>query len=625
MNAIETPKSGEVTDIEANMVILQDLLGTKDEIFAKINSISGQCEDLLSETAPVGHVALQKSLHELQDAKGSFVSRLNAVKLSLDDQLYLWKDYLNLIKQVTNMTDQAESNLKQALLPQDTLSEKRVQWEAVKHLFYVMKQDESTVIQFKNKTAKLLQIKPSNTYTQRGEQAVTRYYQLIEELNSAINTLKEIFANHTKLKECADDLINWMRQIRSKIPNYTKSLSDRLALEAAIEDLEKLLPKRKQGSEKMSALLEAKSLVLRDGCTSDAGKKMVETEVGTLRNDFQGLCNEIEEVDMKLQQVWAELKQFRKDYEEVSEELLQVETEIKTFKAVLQPDLPTKEKAVEKIKEYIQHLDDIKEQADDITNDAKNLLASHLEGYIRNQLSVLTSRLQVANNLAKDMLGRAEDAFQQHKSFSELVEKAKAWIVLATEKTDSCSRNYDTRKAIEEQLAVLQESLRKMDEGQGLVHSAVNTSERVVRSTHQDGRQAIIDDVHKLQSDIEMLTSRIGDAKVAAESALMQWDDFKSSEQRMRQWIDDHKKKLHDLQKEGKALCLNTNYCLRCVWLCLKSTTAFESVRFGIVAKYLFQLETRKNQGNYLIFSNQFISRFLLTYDLSWFMIIIRR
>ncbi|XP_028967016.1 nesprin-1 [Galendromus occidentalis] len=548
LGSIEQQTAGEVADLEGNIATVQLLLKDKDEIFSKINVVSGLCEGLLGETAPAGHAALHNAVQELQDMKGDFVSRLNALKRALDEQHHVWKDYLNMVNQVTSLIEQAEGNLKLALQPQDTLSEKRAQWESVKHLLYVMKQDESTVFQLKNKTAKLIESKPPNRYTEKGERAVNRYHELVSEIESAISTLNEIYAQHSKLKECADELIGWMRQIRSKIPNLTKSLSDRLALEAAIEDLEKLLPKRKQGSEKMSALLEAKSLVLRDGCTSEAGRKMVETEVGTLRNDFHGLCNEIEEVDMKLQQVWAELKQFRKDYEEVSEELLQVETEIKSYKQRLQPDLEAKDKNVDDIKACIQHLDDIKEQADDIANDAKNLLASHLESYIRNQLSVLTSRLQVAANLARDVLGRAEEACEQHRAFAALVHKAKDWIHTATARLNACSGAKDTREELEAQLNSLQELLRKMDEGQSLVHSVVNSSDRVVRSTHQDGKQTIIDDVHKLQSDLEMLMSRLGDAKVAAESALMQWDDFKSSEKRMRQWIEDHKKKLSDLK-----------------------------------------------------------------------------
>ena len=108
-------------------------------------------------------------------------------------------------------------------------------------------------------------------------------------------------------------------------------------------------------------------------------------------------------------------------------------------------------------------LDDGETQFKNINDNAKVLLASHLDTYVSNQLRHLNSRyqvillysnrlvsvltrvdtfftscLQVQINLAKDVLKKIETNVEQHKNYESSLSRAKAWIEKAKQTVKDC-------------------------------------------------------------------------------------------------------------------------------------------------------------------------------------------
>lgn len=93
----------------------------------------------------------------------------------------------------------------------------------------------------------------------------------------------------------------------------------------------------------------------------------------------------------------------------------------------------------------------------------------------------------------------------------------------------------------------LQELLKSQEEGQLIIHSTVNSGEKVLRSTRSDGKDLINNQLKEIQTDWDRLVKKIATSKVHIESSLLQWADYNSSYTHLEQWISDREAKLEEV------------------------------------------------------------------------------
>lgn len=93
----------------------------------------------------------------------------------------------------------------------------------------------------------------------------------------------------------------------------------------------------------------------------------------------------------------------------------------------------------------------------------------------------------------------------------------------------------------------LQELLKSQEEGQLIIHSTVNSGEKVLRSTRSDGKDLINNQLKEIQTDWDRLVKKIATSKVHIESSLLQWADYNSSYSHLEQWISDREAKLEEV------------------------------------------------------------------------------
>lgn len=92
-----------------------------------------------------------------------------------------------------------------------------------------------------------------------------------------------------------------------------------------------------------------------------------------------------------------------------------------------------------------------------------------------------------------------------------------------------------------------QELLTSQEEGQLIIHSTVNSGEKVLRSTRSDGKDLINKQLKEIQTDWDKLVKKIAISKVHIETSLLQWADYNSSYSHLEQWILDREAKLEEV------------------------------------------------------------------------------
>ena len=194
-------------------------------------------------------------------------------------------------------------------------------------------------------------------------------------------------------------------------------------------------------------------------------------------------------------------------------------------------------------------------QLDKLNELSKTLQKTHLDNFVENQMSHINSRYQLLVTMAKDVVRKVEAIYDQHKQFEVYIKNAKEWIDNVYGVIADCSdlSPSASKESLEKDLELVQSLIRKQEEGQNLVHQAVNWGEKVLRNTRSDGREEINEQIEDLQSDWDKLIKKMSSSKVTLETNLLEWEDMSASYSNMQQWISDREAKLQQLSSEMVA------------------------------------------------------------------------
>lgn len=344
-----------------------------------------------------------------------------------------------------------------------------------------------------------------------------------------------------------------MTRAQEKVPQLQRPLSEKLTVETLAGPLDHLLNKQAQGEVLLENLEHAAQVVLPN--TSSQGQVIINNDIRALREAFERLFKDIKQQRDQLEAVLSHWREYKDEYEKISDWLQQITILIKNQKIALMPTLDEKAKQVIDVKDILKKLVDGKDQIEKLNNFAKVMIKSPLETHVNNQLQQLNSRYQVELNLAKDVLKKVENNYEQHKEYSDNLDKTRAWIDEARELIRSCSdaASNNTKELLQSHLNKIQNLNQRREEGQNLVHATVNCGEKVLRNTRSDGREIINNELKEIQGDWERIVKKMSTAKVNLETALLQWADYDSSYTQLQQWITDREAKLQQVT-EPKAV-----------------------------------------------------------------------
>ncbi|KAK2588097.1 hypothetical protein KPH14_004158 [Odynerus spinipes] len=538
-------------DLENKMETMQDILLSKEDGFAKVQSIVELAQAVLANTAPSGHQAINEALAHLQEQWSAVASKMLETKTNLDDSINKWAGLLEQIQSINKTNEYMQSSLEEMSQFQATMTEKRSQLERIKALEEKVRCENIEVESLKAEVAEMMASGQQGLAASHAQDILSRFDTLSEKIKSLLAEREEQYKDHRTYKEAHDNLIGWLNRAREKIPALKqRSLSDKLAIENAVAPLESLLNKKAQGELLVEHLQHTGKVVCVS--TNLQGQEVIKNEIRALGESFEGLFKEIKQQKDQLESTISQWRDYKDEYERLSDWLQQFDILIKAQKNALLPNVKEKQKQVQEVKEILNNLMKGQEQIDKFNKTASGLLSSHLDTYVNNQLRHLNSRYQVQVNLAKDVLNKVETNLAQHEEYEAYLGRARAWIENArqiirqgTEAASTSSRNQ-----LQNRLDEIQELLRKREEGQNLVHLTINCGEKVMRNTRSDGREEISSQLKDIQNDWERLVKKISTTKVHLETSLLQWADYSSSYSQLQQWINDREAKLQQVWEQ---------------------------------------------------------------------------
>lgn len=541
-------------DLEAKVLIIQDLLLLKDEGCVKVQTIVELAQNVLPNTAPPGHEAINNSLTNIQSDWSELALKMIDIKASLDDSINQWSGLLEQFQNFNKTVEWMETTYEDLSKYQATMSEKRAHLERIRNVEEKVRIEKVEIDQLKQKAGEML---ASGQQTQAAYQAkniLDKFGDLNDKICKLLSEREEEYRDHRVYKEAYDDLVSWISRARDKYPAIKQSsLGDKIAIENALAPLEAMLNKQTQGELLLEHLNHTGEVVLAS--TSPNGQEIIRIDIQELKNSFEKLFSEISNEKKALENTLLHWRDYKEEYERLSEWLQQIDIIVKNHKLSLHPNTEEKNKKITDMNSILKRLEDGQNDVDKFNKNAQGLLSSHLDTYINNQLRHLNTRYQVQVNIAKDVLKKVETNYMQHKEYDENLQKTREWINNAKDliSVSGESSSNTTKDQLLQKLEKIQNLIRNREEGQSLVYTTINNSDKIMRNTRSDGKEIIINQIKELQNDWDRIVKKMSTAKVHLETNLLQWSDYSSSYNSLQQWITEREAKLQQVCEQKVA------------------------------------------------------------------------
>ncbi|KAB7507506.1 Nesprin-1 [Armadillidium nasatum] len=519
-------------DLEKKMEIMQGLILYKEEGFKKVQVTVELAQMVLANTSPTGHDIINMEVNKLQEEWSSLASKLVETKTYLDETVHRWAGYLDNINQLSKTVEQVESTLSDVSQLQTTLSEKRAQIERLK-------------------AQEMLESEKQSQAASQAQNILKQFENLSERIKILRAERETQYRDHRHYKEAYDDLLAFVNRTRDKIPALKqRNLGDRFSIEAAVQAMNSLLTRQAQGQILVDQLLHKGEVFLHS--TSSNGQEMYKNEMQSLKENFEELFKDIAYQKENLEKTVVQWRDYKDEYEKLSDWLQKADADMKAYKTILYTSIGDKTHQVKNVKDLLANLERNKEQMDKLNTLSESLQDTHLNNFVQNQMRHLNSRYQVQVSVAKDVLRKVETTYDQHRQYESFLNKAKEWIDNAQMVVRDCTDMSPNagKEALERHLEMIQSIIKKQEEGQVLVHQAVNWGEKVRRNNCSEGRDNINEALEELQNSWDKLIKTLSNIKVNLETNLLEWTDMAASYTNMQQWISEKEAKLQQLTSQ---------------------------------------------------------------------------
>lgn len=457
-------------------------------------------QPVLLTTAPLGHESINQKLTQLQNDLSNLAIKMVETKSMLEQHLSQYSGFVDQIKNIVMSIDWIEKSLSDPIISefQTTMPEKRSQLENIKLMEEKVRLEKIESDALKAQVSEMLSSKQPNQTAYQALKTLEKFDNLAESAKKLLRDRESQYRDHRLFIEAKNDLSGWINRAREKLPAMKpQSLADKLSIENSVTPLDGLLNKKAQGELLVEHLIHTGEVCMAS--TSQQGNELIRNDIKTLRESFEALFKDILNQRNKLDATITQWREFKEECDRILEWLQQIDILVKNHKIGLQSNRNEKQKQVDDMRNILSRLEKGQSDIDKLKTSSAPLLSSHLDSYVNNQLSNLSSRYSTVLNLAKDTLKKVENNFELHKEYDQYYTNAKEWIEKAWSTIRSCSEPSSSKEILQQRLNQIQDLLGNREEGQALIHSTVNTGEKVIRGTRSDGRDDISNQIKEIQ------------------------------------------------------------------------------------------------------------------------------
>lgn len=361
--------------------------------------------------------------------------------------------------------------------------------------------------------------------------------QLTTKYNAILSLAKEIMRrlelyyqehhqHHTLYEECQ----HWIEKTREKLKDCEEIPNSLTEIQIKLNTVKSLRQGFEQGQNKLRYVLELKEKVILN--TEPNGASKIHEDTENLKDDFEKLLIDINNVRQQLTNRSAKLEELTQLYKVIVDWLNEIEPTITGTEVTLN-DLSDKRALLEKFRSLQRDLNGYNEIVGKIQSKI-NEDDSLNQGDFKNVLE----RFECTQDQINSKIEAMENQVNNHEKCKQAFAEIYDWIRKQRLEIQQCFDAHGEQADVMKKIEQLEQVNLSLPEGRSLMENAMELGQNIKALTDSEGQDSINQDIKQLKVDWDDLTAMFNEAQSNLKNCSATWEKFKLKFDTVNKWLD---------------------------------------------------------------------------------------
>lgn len=442
-----------------------------------------------------------------------------------------WTEYQDQYKEAFNWLTKTEEALLQSFNRlQDSLEGKKVVLEQFQCQLQILFDWQTELDRLNVLAQNLLETCADARVSNPVTQLTTKYNALLSLAKEIMRRLELYYQEHHQHHTLYEECQHWIEKTREKLNDCQEIPSTLTEIQIKLNTVKSLRQGFEQGQNKLRYVLELKEKVVLN--TEPNGASKIQEDTETLKEDFEKLLVDINDMRQKLMARAAKLEELSQLYKVIVDWLDEIEPTIASTDITLN-DLSENRSVLEKFRSMQRDLNGYNEIIGKIQNKINE------DGNLsHSDFGNVLERFENAQDRINLMIEKLENQVNNHEKCKQAFTEIYDWI---RKQRLEIQQVFDAHGDYAEVLRKLEQLERidlSMPEGKILMENAIDLSQNIKLETDTEGQDSINQDIRQLKIDWDELTGMLDEAHNNLKHCIATWNKFDGKFDTVDKWLD---------------------------------------------------------------------------------------
>lgn len=443
-----------------------------------------------------------------------------------------WSEYQDKYKEAFSWLTKTEALVQSYNQLQDSLEGKKVVLEKFQGQLQVLFDWQKELDQLNVLAQKLLETCADARVSNPVTQLTTKYNALLSLAKEIMRRLELFYQEHHQHHTLYEECQHWIEKTREKLNDCEEIPSSLTEVQIKLNTVKSLRQGFEQGQNKLRYVLELKEKVILNTELNGASKIQEDTE--SLKDDFEKLLVDINNVRQQLMTQAAKLEELAQLFKVLIDWLYEIEPTIAGADSG-STDLSDKRSALEKFRTLQRDLNGYNEIIGKIQNKI-NQEGSLKQPNFENENTL--ERFDLAQDRINSAIEALENQVNNHEKYKQALAEIYDWIKRKERlEIQPCFDAHGDHPEILRKLEQLERVDLSMPEGKILMETAVELSQNIISLTDGESQDVINQDIKQLKNEWDELTAMLSAAHDNLKHCISTWDKFNDKSDTVNEWL----------------------------------------------------------------------------------------
>lgn len=455
---------------------------------------------------------------------------MNRGKDRINIALVKWSEYQDQYKEAFNWLTKTEALVQSYNRLQDSLEGKKVVLEKFQCQLQVLFDWQKELDRLNVLAQKLLETCADARVSNPVTQLTTKYNALLSLAKEIMRRLELFYQEHHQHHTLYEECQHWIEKTREKLNDCQEIPNSLTEIQIKLNTVKSLRQGFEQGQNKLRYVLELKEKVVLN--TEPNGASKIQEDTESLKEDFEKLLVDINNVRQQLMARAAKLEELTQLYKVIVDWLDEIEPTI-AGTDISSNDLSDNRATLEKFRSLQRDLNGYNEIIGKIQNKINE------DGNLnQSDFGNVLERFENAQDRINQMIEKLENQVNNHEKCKQAFAEIYDWIRKERLEIQQCFDAHGDHAEVLNKLEQLERVDLSMPEGKILMETAIELSQNVKSLTDTESQDAINQDIKQLKSDWDQLTSMLAEAHDNLKHCIATWDKFNGKFNAVDKWLD---------------------------------------------------------------------------------------